>query len=102
MSENKFTLAKWAAAISPFYVTATMAQAKQLEAQGRDVIHLEVGEPDFTTPQLIVDVGIAALRSGKTHYTAALGLAELRQAIADWYKYTYQVIVSANRVVITP
>jgi aspartate/methionine/tyrosine aminotransferase len=102
MPGPKFALAKRAEAISPFHVMNVMAQAKQLEAQGRDIIHLEVGEPDFTTPQPIVDAGIAALQSGKTHYTAALGLSELRQAIADWYQQMYQVTISAERVVVTP
>lgn len=102
MPERKFTLAKRVDAISPFYVMDVLAQAKQLEVQGRDIIHLEVGEPDFTTPQPIVEAGIAALQAGKTHYTPALGLPELRQAIADWYQQTYQVTISAERVVVTP
>ena len=88
--------------ISPFHVMAILAQAKQLEAQGKDIIHMEVGEPDFDTPQPIIDAGIEALKSGKTHYTPALGLPELREAIAGWYKTQYNVDVSANRIVVTP
>jgi len=88
--------------ISPFHVMDILAQAKQLEAQGKDIIHMEVGEPDFDTPQAIIDAGISALKAGKTHYTPALGLPELREAIADWYKTHYQVDVSPNRIVITP
>ncbi|PHS27548.1 MAG: aminotransferase [Methylophaga sp.] len=95
-------IAQRAQEISPFHVMDILAQAKRLEAQGRDIIHLEVGEPDFDTPQPIIDAGIAALKSAKTHYTPALGLAELREAIANWYQTRYQVAVSANRVVITP
>ena len=102
MPDSKPTLAKRAEEISPFHVMDVMARAKQLEAQGHDIIHLEVGEPDFTTPQPIIDAGIAALQAGKTHYTAALGLPELRQAIANWYRQTYQVTISADRVVVTP
>lgn len=79
-----------------------LAQAKQLEAQGQDIIHMEVGEPDFATPQPIIDAGIAALKAGKTHYTPALGLAELRHAISDWYQQQYKVDVSPNRIVVTP
>ncbi|PHS69586.1 MAG: aminotransferase [Methylophaga sp.] len=79
-----------------------LAQAKRLEAQGKDIIHMEVGEPDFPTPQPIVDAGIKALHAGKTHYTPALGLPELRETIAQWYQQRYQVDVSLNRIVVTP
>ncbi|MBE9532934.1 MAG: pyridoxal phosphate-dependent aminotransferase [Proteobacteria bacterium] len=95
-------LAQRAQDISPFHVMDILAQAKQLEAQGQDIIHMEVGEPDFDTPQPIIDAGIAALNAGKTHYTPALGLPELRQAIADWYQHYYKVTVSADRIVVTP
>jgi len=98
----KHTISQRSEAITPFHVMDILAQAKQLEAQGKDIIHMEVGEPDFDTPQPIIDAGIAALKAGKTHYTPALGLAELRQAIADWYQTQYQVPVSANRIVVTP
>lgn len=98
----KRLIAQRANDISPFYVMDILAKAKKLESQGNDIIHMEVGEPDFATPQPIVDAGIAALKSGKTHYTPALGLPELRQAIADWYQQHYQVHISANRIVITP
>jgi len=102
MPNDKMPLAARASAITPFHVMDILAQAKQLESEGRDIIHLEVGEPDFTTPQPIIDAGIAALQAGKTHYTAALGLPELRQAIANWYQHTYKVSVSAERIVVTP
>jgi aspartate/methionine/tyrosine aminotransferase len=95
-------IAKRAAAITPFHVMDILAQAKRLEAQGKDIIHMEVGEPDFDTPQPIIEAGIAALKAGKTHYTAALGLPELREAIAAWYETRHQVKVSANRIVVTP
>lgn len=88
--------------INPFYVMDILAQAKQLEQQGQDIIHMEVGEPDFETPQPIIEAGIAALKAGKTHYTPALGLPELREAIANWYQTQYQVTVSPNRIVVTP
>jgi len=91
-----------AMAITPFHVMDILAQAKRLEAQGKDIIHMEVGEPDFDTPQPIIAAGIAALKAGKTHYTPALGLPELRQAIATWYECRYQVKVAANRIVVTP
>lgn len=102
MPDNNIKLSQRAEAISPFHVMKLLAQAKALEAQGRDIIHLEVGEPDFTTPEPIVEAGIAALKSGKTHYTPVLGLPALRQAIADWYLTHYGVALSAERVVVTP
>lgn len=95
-------ISKRAQAITPFYVMDILAQAKRLEAQGKDIIHMEVGEPDFDTPQPIIEAGIAALKAGKTHYTPALGLPELREAIAAWYQTRYQVTVSANRIIVTP
>ena len=88
--------------ITPFHVMDILAQAKNLEARGKNIIHMEVGEPDFTTPQPIIDAGIAALKAGQTHYTPALGLPELRHAISDWYQRCYQVNISPERVVITP
>ena len=88
--------------IAPFQVMAILQQAQALAAQGVDVIHLEIGEPDFTTPTPIVEAGIDALKQGKTHYTPALGLPELRQKIADFYRSRYGVEISASRIAITP
>lgn len=88
--------------IAPFQVMAILQQAQALSAQGVDVIHLEIGEPDFDTPKPIIDAGIAALAAGQTHYTLALGLPELRQKIADFYQSRYGVEVAANRIAITP
>lgn len=73
------------AQIEPFYVMDILARARALEAQGRSIVHMEIGEPDFPTPTPVVDAGIAALRAGCTQYTAALGLPELRRAIAASY-----------------
>ena len=88
--------------IAPFHVMDLLAKAKAMQAQGRDVIHLEVGEPDFSTPSSIVQAGIEALQAGKTHYTAATGLPELKQAIADFYKTRYGKQVCADQIIITP
>lgn len=88
--------------IQPFQVMAILQQAQALSAQGVDVIHLEIGEPDFDTPKPIIDAGIAALSAGKTHYTPALGLPELRQKIADFYQSRYGITVAASRIAITP
>ena len=87
--------------IAPFHVMELLARAKTLEAQGRDIIHMEVGEPDFTTPEPIIAAAQAHLASGRVFYTPALGLPELRQAIADFYGTRYGVSVPASRIVVT-
>ena len=71
-------------AIEPFHVMALLARANELQAAGHDVIHLEIGEPDFTTAAPIVAAGQAALAAGHTRYTAARGLPALREAIAGF------------------
>ena len=88
--------------IQPFHVMALLARAKELEAEGRDIVHMEIGEPDFPTPQPIIDAGIDAISAGNVHYTAALGLTELRKAIAGFYQSRYSVTVAADQIVITP
>ena len=61
--------------IQPFHVMALLARARELEAAGRSIIHMEIGEPDFVTPQPLIDAGIRALQDGHTHYTPATGHA---------------------------
>lgn len=87
--------------IKPFLVMDILERAQQLEAEGREVIHLEVGEPDFDTPEVVTRAAESALRAGHTHYTTALGLPELREAIADFYRGKYGVSISPERVVVT-
>ena len=89
-------------AIEPFHVMALLARANELQAAGHDVIHLEIGEPDFTTAEPIVAAGQAALAAGKTRYTAARGLPELREAIAGFYGQRYGVSLDPERILITP
>jgi aspartate/methionine/tyrosine aminotransferase len=89
-------------AIEPFHVMALLARANELQAAGHDVIHLEIGEPDFTTAEPIIKAGQAALAAGKTRYTAARGLPELREAIAGFYAQRYRVNVDPGRILITP
>lgn len=79
-----------------------LARARQLEAQGREVIHLEIGEPDFDTPENVVEAGVAALRSGATHYTPSAGIPELREAIARDQAEFKGVETGADNVVVTP
>jgi aspartate/methionine/tyrosine aminotransferase len=88
--------------IQPFHVMALLAQARQREAAGQDIIHLEVGEPDFPTPPPIVEAGIRALQNGQTKYTAARGLPALREAIAGYYASRFGVRVAPERILITP
>jgi len=88
--------------IRPFYVMEILARARDLEAQGRSIIHMEIGEPDFVTPQPIIDAGKRALDRGYTHYTPAVGLTALREAVADFYDRHYGVRPSPKRIFITP
>jgi aspartate/methionine/tyrosine aminotransferase len=78
------------------------ARARALEAAGREIIHLEIGEPDFDTPANVVATGVAALQAGSTHYSPAAGIPELRQAVADYTARTRDISVEPDRVVVTP
>jgi aspartate/methionine/tyrosine aminotransferase len=79
-----------------------LAKARALEAQGRDVVHLEIGEPDFDTPPGIVAAGVAALERGETHYTPSAGVIELREAIARWLGERRGLRVDPSQVIATP
>lgn len=79
-----------------------LAKARRLEAQGREIIHLEIGEPDFDTPEHIVEAGTRALRDGETHYTPAAGIPQLREAIAAEVAATRGIEVDPEQVVVTP
>jgi aspartate aminotransferase len=79
-----------------------LVKAKALEAQGRDIVHLEIGEPDFDTPRNIVDAGCDALRKGFTHYGPSAGLMELREAIAQYVSEMRRVDVAPDEVVVVP
>ena len=79
-----------------------LVKAKALEAQGRDIIHLEIGEPDFDTPGNIIEAGCDALRKGFTHYGPSAGMMELREVIAQHVSETRRVNVTPDEVVIVP
>ncbi len=79
-----------------------LAKARALEAQGREIVHLEIGEPDFDTPPHIVEAAIAALRRGETHYTPSAGIMPLREAIAKEVSCTRGISVEPEEVVVTP
>ena len=87
--------------IEPFHVVELLTRARQLESEGRDIIHMEVGEPDSPTPELITNAAVNAINSGKTKYTQALGLPELREAISAFYRERYGVSVPASRIAVT-
>jgi aspartate/methionine/tyrosine aminotransferase len=87
--------------ITPFIAMDVLEKAHEMERRGIDVIHLEVGEPDFDTPECIKDAVCKALRDGHTHYTHSLGMVELREAISEHYFNTYKVSVNPDQVVIT-
>lgn len=90
-----------ASEIEPFHVMALLARARELEAQGRSIIHMEIGEPDFPTPEPICRAGIRALEKGELFYTPATGLPELREAISRFYRSRYGVEVPASRIIVT-
>jgi aspartate/methionine/tyrosine aminotransferase len=89
------------AEIEPFEVMDVLARAHALEAAGRRVVHMEIGEPDFTAPAPVVEAGMRALRDGNTAYTATLGLPALRDAIAAHYRERFGVSIASSRVAIT-
>ena len=79
-----------------------LAKARALEAKGRDIVHLEIGEPDFDTPPSVVAAGVAALERGETHYTQSAGVIELREAIALYLKERRGLRVDPGQVIVTP
>lgn len=88
-------------AIRPFVVMDVVARAKELEAAGRDIVRLEIGDPDFPTPEVITRAAEEAMASGSTHYTQSLGLPGLREAIQGHYREHYGVAVDPDDVVVT-
>jgi aspartate/methionine/tyrosine aminotransferase len=89
------------AQIAPFHVMELMARAQALEAEGRSITHMEVGEPDFATAGPILEAAQRFLSGGHVHYTAALGLPGLREAISGFYRTRYGLEISPERVVVT-
>jgi aspartate/methionine/tyrosine aminotransferase len=79
-----------------------LAKARRLEAEGKKIVHLEIGEPDFATPDNIIEAGISAMQNGYTHYTPASGIMEARQAVADFVSRTLKTDVDPTEVVLVP
>ncbi len=101
MSKLETLISQKSQNIPPFLVMDVLERAVEMERAGEDVVHLEVGEPDFDTPVNIVQAGVEALRSGRTHYTPSVGIHELREAIARRCETTYGVNIDPGCVVVT-
>src|ERR1700757_626402 len=99
---HELRLAKRMARLGTETAFEVLVKAKALEAKGRDIIHLEIGEPDFDTPPNIIDAGCAALHKGFTHYGPSAGLMELREVIAQHVSETRRVNVAPDEVVVVP
>ena len=89
------------AEIAPFHVMELMAKAQALESHGQDIVHMEVGEPDFPTPAPVIEAAQRFVATGDVHYTNALGIPRLREAIAAWYENRYGVSVPPDRIAVT-
>jgi aspartate/methionine/tyrosine aminotransferase len=99
---HELRLAKRTARLGTETAFEVLVKAKALEAQGRDIIHLEIGEPDFDTPSNIIEAGCDALRKGFTHYGPSAGMMELREVIAQHVSKTRRVNVTPDEVVVVP
>jgi aspartate aminotransferase len=99
---HELRLAKRTARLGTETAFEVLVKAKALEAQGRDIIHLEIGEPDFDTPSNIIEAGCDALRKGFTHYGPSAGMTELREVIAQHVSKTRRVNVMPDEVVVVP
>jgi len=95
-------LAKRLDNIAPFYVMDILSKAKEMEAKGKDIIHLEVGEPDFQDLPEVAQAGSNAILNGDTKYTPSTGLKELKKAISHYYQRYFDTHISPNRIIITP
>src|SRR4051794_5967893 len=101
ISPRHLRAARRAADVQPFVVMDVLARAHALEAKGRRVVHMEIGEPDFAAPQPVVEAAVRALREGRSAYTATLGLPALREAIAAHYADALSGRVSPTRIAVT-
>lgn len=87
--------------IPPFIVMEVLERARVLEKQGISIVHMEVGEPDFNTPECVIRAGCMALKEGKTHYTHSQGILPLRETICEDYKKRYGVLFDPDQVIVT-
>lgn len=96
-----FPLADRLGRIAPFHVMELAKMAAQLERQGRNIVHMGIGEPDFTAPPAVIEAATRAMAEGRLQYTAATGIGALREAISEHYRSTYGLDVSPDRIVVT-
>jgi len=99
---SELRLAKRMARLGTETAFEVLVKARALEAKGRDIVHLEIGEPDFDTPQNVIEAGVEAMRGGWTHYGPSAGYPDLRQAIADEVSRSRGVRVAPEEVVVVP
>ena len=90
-----------ASAIPPFLAMDILDQSRRLEAQGKEIVHLELGEPDFPTPENVIEAAERAIRDGYTSYTPTQGILELRRAISEHYREEYRVSIDPDRIIAT-
>ncbi len=102
MTKQELRLADRASRLGTESAFEVLVKARALEAKGKDVIHLEIGEPDFETPANIVEAGVRALRDGWTHYGPPVGLPSLREAIAQYISESRGVDIQSDEVIVTP
>src|SRR3979411_2843935 len=101
-TERKLRLAKRMARLGTETGFEVLVKARALEAKGRDIVHLEIGEPDFDTPENIIEAAVDALHKGFTHYGPSAGLPQLRETIAQYVSETRAVNVTREEVVVVP
>ena len=89
-------------AIEPFRVMQLLERARELEAAGRDIVHMEIGEPDFAAPDRVAEAAHRAIEEGHDRYTPSTGLAQLKVALSEWYRREHRVSVAPERILITP
>src|SRR5262245_56242136 len=99
--EYKMPISAMAAGVQPSATLAAGAKARALKAEGIHVYDFSLGEPDFNTPEHICQAALAAMKAGHTHYTPANGLAELRQAVVQWYQKRYGITYTAEQCIVS-
>src|SRR5512134_2077810 len=87
--------------LTSFIVMDVLEKASEMERRGIHIVHLEVGEPDFDAPDCVKQAACQALNDGHTHYTHSMGLHELREAIALYFRSTYDVRIDPDRIIVT-
>jgi aspartate/methionine/tyrosine aminotransferase len=98
---ERLHLAERMSDIEPFHVVVLVTRAGQLEAEGRSIVNMVIGEPDFPTPRPIVEAGIEALRRNQIRYSPSLGATELRERLSHWYRSRYRIAVPPARIAVT-